>query len=170
MNFLIKLGVFLLAVVVGGFGFGGWLTVGVTMTSPAMLPSIKDGMVVFVNRTSFKLRDLKRGEIVLVRVPGQELQVIRRIVALPGETVELQEGHLIINGTRIDEPWLTPLGADEPKLDAPLSEFLSPVTMGESTYFVLSDVRKMGNDSRTFGSIKKTDVLGTAWSVFGRVL
>jgi len=170
MNFLVKLGVFLLAVVMVGLAFGGWLTVGCTMTSPAMLPSIKDGQVVFVNRTSFKLTDLKRGEVVLVKAPGQELQVIRRIVGLPGETVGLQEGHVLINGTKLDEPWLAPLGADEPKVDYPLSDFFPPVVLGEGQYFILSDFRKAGNDSRTFGLIKKDDILGTAWTIFGRVI
>ncbi|MEK7476906.1 MAG: signal peptidase I [Candidatus Coatesbacteria bacterium] len=170
MNFFVKLGLFLLAVVMVGFAFGGWLTVGVTMTSSAMLPSIKDGMVVFVNRTSYQVRDLRRGEIVLVRVPGQELQVVRRIVGLPGETIDMQAGHVFINGNKIDEPWLAPLGADEPKLDAPLSDYFSPVVLGEGSYYVLSDFRKAGNDSRTFGPIRKDSILGTAWSIFGRVI
>jgi signal peptidase I len=170
MNLLVKIGVFLLAVVTVGIAFGGWLTVGVTMTSSAMLPSIRDGAVVFVNRTSFKVRDLKRGEIVLVRVPGQELQVLRRVIGLPGETVEMQDGHVFINGNKLDEPWLAPLGSDEPKVDDPMSVSFSQITVGEARYFVLSDFRKVGNDSRTFGAVKKEDVLATAWSLFGRVI
>lgn len=170
MNFLVKLGFFLLAVVAVGIAFGGWITVGFVMTSPAMMPSVREGTVVFVNRTSYKVRDMKRGEIVLVRVPGSELQVVRRIVGLPGETVEMQNGRIFINGAAIEEPWLAPVGADEPRVAEPQPDFFSSVQVGEGRYFVLSDFRKAGNDSRSFGPITKDDILGTVWETFGRVI
>jgi signal peptidase I len=170
MNILVRIGVFMLSVIMVGFAFGGWLTIGFIMTSPAMMPSIRDGGVVFLNRTSYRLRDLKRGEIVLVRIPGSETQVLRRVVGLPGETVEMQEGHVTINGNRIDEPYLAPLGADEPKVAAPAMDYFGAYTLGEGHYYVLSDFRKVGNDSRDFGGVTIDCILATAWTMFGRVI
>jgi signal peptidase I len=170
MNALVKIGVFLFAVVLVGLAFGGWLTVGFIMTSPAMMPSVQEGTVVFVNRTSFKVRDLKRGEIVLVRIPGSETQVIRRIVGLPGETVEMQEGHVFINGNKIDEPWLGALGTDEPRVEYPQPDFFPSITMPEGRYYLLGDFRKVGNDSRQFGGVTRDAILGTVWTIFGRVM
>ena len=170
MNALVKIGLFLLAVVMVGLAFGGWVTVGFIMTSPAMLPSIQEGGVVFVNRTSYKVRDLKRGEIVLVRIPGSETQVIRRIVGLPGETIEMQEGHVLINGNKIDEPWLAPMGADEPKVEYPQPDFFPSITVPEDHYYLLGDFRKVGNDSRQFGGVTRDAIIGTVWMLFGRVV
>ena len=93
--------------------------------------------------------------------PGETLFVCR-VVAAPGDTVEISGGHLLVNGNAMVEPNIF---YETPGYEG-FMEY--PLTLGEGQYFVLSDHRTDGKDSRFFGVVEKSDILGTVITIVRR--
>lgn len=96
------------------------------------------------------LSDLERGDLVLVELDG--VQIIKRLIGLPNETVDIRDGKVFINGESLSEPYevIPPLYTlDEIKLD-------------EDSYFILGDNRPDSKDSHSFGPIQGSDIKGRA--------
>lgn len=156
----------LITLLMGGVGvvIGGAFASGVPMTSNAMEPTIANGDSVFVSSFALKTRDPRRGEAVLMQAPGEDGLIVRRVVGLPGETLELRDGVLYINGGKVEEPYLH--NGDEPKIENPAPISYGPISLADKQYFVLGDFRKGAVDSRTFGVVTRDHIYGKAW-VFG---
>ncbi|MDQ1446435.1 MAG: signal peptidase [Acidimicrobiaceae bacterium] len=129
--------------------------------SESMDPTLKISDRVIVNKTSYKLHDIHRGDIVVFSRPPAELggdpsikDLIKRVVALPGEKVEGREGHVWVNDKMLDEPYL-------PKTISTL-DFPAQV-VPEKSYWVMGDNRPRSKDSRFFGPIGKNLVVGRAF-------
>jgi signal peptidase I len=159
----------LVVAAISGLVGGGWFAAGVIITTPAMEPALPQGTRAFVNYYSHTVRDLKRGELVLVRVPGEEFTLIRRVIAFRGEKVEISNSEVIINGSKLIEPWLKPPNT-EPKFENPYPDFFPATVVGDDHIFVLADIRKGPRDSRHFGAVKRELILGTVWTFFGMTL
>ena len=112
----------------------------------AMEPNFHDRQVVQVEAVS--MDDLKRGDVIVFEI-GQKTY-LKRIVALPGETLELHEGQVLIDGTPIEEPYETVSGRLR----------FGPVALGQDELFVLGDNRPNSQDSRGFGPISGASVIG----------
>ena len=98
----------------------------------------------------------KRGDVVIIKAPFPPPdRLIKRIVGLPGDTVEIKTGILYINGFPVSESYV---------LGAPPS--LTLVEVPEAHYYVLGDNRTRSNDSRFFGSIPRSDIVGKAWIAY----
>jgi len=127
-----------------------------------MLPSIEDGDWIIVNKASYSFSDPKRGDVIVFN-PGEgvssQYPFIKRIIALPGETVEIKNGQVFINNTPINEPYIFP---EPPRTN----KDFGPQTMGNSQYFVLGDNRNNSNDSRSWGPISRSDIIGKAKFVY----
>src|SRR5262249_4028634 len=78
----------------------------VHITGPSMSPTLKDGSINFVVRWAFLFREPKRGDIVAIRYSGPSIMLCKRVIGLPGETVEFVRGHVRINGKFLDEPYV----------------------------------------------------------------
>ena len=87
------------------------------------------------------LSDLERGDVVVCEIGGKSW--VKRLVGLPGETVEIRDGQVLVNGQVLDEPYDI----------VPLSGNCGPFTLGEDEYFILGDNRPMSNDSCNFGPV-----------------
>ena len=128
--------------------------------SGSMEPQLAIGDRVLVNKLSYRLHDIHRGDIVVFeRPPGPASDVeikdlIKRVIALPGETVEAREGHLLVNGKRLNEPYLP---ADQATAD------FSPRRVPGGRVFVMGDNRENSKDSRYFGPISDGLVIGRAF-------
>ena len=104
--------------------------------------------------------DPKRFDVVICRYPGRgDTNFVKRVVGLPGDTVELREGFLYINGEKQEEPWIS----DEYR-GGGLNEF-GPCTVPEGCYFVMGDHRDNSNDSRMQGALPRNMIIGHVRSV-----
>lgn len=132
-----------------------------------MSPAFPPGSTVYINRRN-NVHQLKRGDIVLVRHPlNDHYMMLRRVIALSGETMEIKDRRILINGSILsaDERKKLEPGALPVRL-AP-GEFsnrdnIQPVTIPENHLFILSDNRLSGIDSRDLGPVAMDQIVGKA--------
>ena len=134
-----------------------FLIVNAQIPSGSMENTIMTGDRVFGNRLAYTFKDPERFDIIIFKYPDDESQLfIKRIIGLPGETVEIRDGHIYINGSD------TPLEDVETK--EPMEGSFGPYTVPEGCYFVMGDNRSNSRDSRywehTF--VTEDEILGKA--------
>ena len=123
----------------------------------SMEPNFENGDYLIVDELSFRFRDPQRGEVVVFKYPNNLSQrYIKRMIGLPGETVEIKDGKIILfdrEGSRV---------LDES--DYLSSSIQTPgdirITLAENEYFVLGDNRYASSDSRRWGSLPREDIVG----------
>jgi signal peptidase I len=129
----------------------------------SMYTTLHDGDRVLVNKLSYRLHDPRRGDVVVLKTIEQlgERDLIKRVVALPGETVEYRQCVLFVDGVVLVEPYLDPdvvtpsnCGADQ-----------SAVVVPQESVYVMGDNRGGSKDSRDLGSIMYDDLIGRAFVV-----
>ncbi|MBN1178874.1 MAG: signal peptidase I [Anaerolineae bacterium] len=123
---------------------------------PSMQPTLYYDERVVIEKVSYYLHEPRRGDIVVIDVPGQEEPLIKRVMALPGETVAVRSGQVYINDEPINEPWTVQLGGPD----------YPPTTVPPEHVFILGDNRGHSNDSRAFGPVHMDRILGRAWLVY----
>lgn len=133
----------------------------VKVEGTSMLPRLHDGERIFVNKLIYYddyrwAPKVERGDIVVFWYPDDPSKsYIKRVVGLPGDTIELREGSVRINGTEIREDYLDPRFNVAPKSQA-------PVYVRPNYYFVMGDNRDNSSDSRSWGLVPKKYVYGKA--------
>ena len=124
----------------------------------SMEPSLHDNQRLIIEKVSYHLHPPQRGDIVVLRLPNRHSDpLIKRVIGLPGEVIDIQNGQVLINGEPLGEPYLR-LHQDTLPVVVPL-----PFTVPEGHVFVLGDNRGSSNDSRTFSSVPISDIVGRAW-------
>ena len=119
----------------------------------SMAPSFLPGQYLLIDRTAYRLRPPRRGDVVTVQHPGlDEKALLKRVVALPGERVTLWRGKVLINGQPIEGPRLE----EEETLG-------TEWRLGDDEYFVLGDNPSNSLDSRRLGPVKSRWIVGKAW-------
>ncbi len=130
----------------------------------SMKPTLENGEKIMVNRFVYKISSPKQGDVI-VFVPNGNMDshyYVKRVVGVPGDTVQIIDGHLYINGE---------LYVDEENYDemaqAGIAE--NEITLGKGEYFVLGDNRNNSEDSRSanIGIVKKKNIIGKAWIHLG---
>ncbi|HJB82085.1 MAG TPA: signal peptidase I [Candidatus Mediterraneibacter intestinavium] len=125
----------------------------------SMETTLSHGDQLIVDKISYRFRDPDRYDIVVFPYQYEEkTYYIKRIIGLPGETVQIVDGYVYIDGQQLDEHY-----GNEVMLDPGIAE--EPVTLGDDEYFVLGDNRNNSQDSRAanVGVIHRKDLLGRAW-------
>lgn len=126
----------------------------------SMEPTFYNGEYILTNKVMYKMRQPKRGDVVIFKSPrNKEVDYIKRIIGLPGETVELKDNAFYVNGQKVEEPYL------EPGVEIFGGSYLEEgqeVTVPPDMYFVSGDNRPHSADSREFGPIPIEDVIGVA--------
>lgn len=126
--------------------------------SLSMAPTLKINDRVLVNKLSYDLHPVHRGDVVVFASPPNEgsatKDLIKRVIGLPGETVESRDGHILINGQVLKEPYLGPDVVTGP---------LEKITVTPGHYWVMGDNRPNSRDSRFFGTIPKSLIIGRAF-------
>lgn len=127
----------------------------VKVEGTSMTPSISDQERIFINKFVYRFEPIERGDVVVFWYPlDRTKSFIKRVVGLPGDTVEIRGGHVFVNGTGLDEPYVPPGAMDMGNLSA------TKVPVDE--YFVMGDHRISSNDSRIFGPVPRQFIYGKA--------
>lgn len=134
--------------------------------SSSMVPTLGVGDRVLVNKVSYKLHDVNRGDIIVFERPDSEhtddiKDLIKRVIALPGEKVVIKEGGVFIDGRPLNEPYLPegtttspgPLGCSD----------VAPCVVPDDAVWVMGDNRSDSKDSRYFGAIPEGEIVGRAF-------
>lgn len=149
---LVIIGAVILAFLIDTF-----VIVNAQIPSGSMENTIMTGDRVFGNRLAYKFSDPKRFDIIIFKYPDDESQLfIKRIIGLPGETVEIHDGNIYINGS--DSP------LEDVDIKEPMEGSFGPYTVPEGCYFVMGDNRNNSRDSRYWENtfVSEDEILGKA--------
>lgn len=131
----------------------------ISMVGVSMEPALYNGQEVLVNRFIYKITSPKRGDVIAFLPNGNQNShyYLKRIVGLPGESIQIIDGYVYINGGRLPE--------DEYDKMADYGIAENEIQLGSDEYFVLGDNRNMSEDSRSgnIGAVKKDTIAGKAW-------
>ncbi|MFC1864432.1 signal peptidase I [Chloroflexota bacterium] len=129
------------------------------VVSPSMEPSIPVGQHLFINKIVYNFHEPERGDIALFHPPhNKQYDFIKRIIGLPGESVEIKEGIVYIHK---EDGNVLPL--DEPYITDPARYPFKGDILPENAYFVLGDNRNNSGDSRDGWTVPRQNIIGKAW-------
>ena len=131
----------------------------VSVEGKAMMPSFNNGDKILVDKN---LKDLKRGEVITFLYPKDRTKsYIKRIIGLPGETIEIREGKTYINGQVLDEPYVAEtLNQSKPSFP--------PRKVPDYQYFVMGDNRDNSSDSRYWGMLDEKLITGKYYTTYSK--
>ncbi|MBV8070547.1 MAG: signal peptidase I [Acidobacteriaceae bacterium] len=133
----------------------------VKVEGTSMMPTLYDQERLFINQFSYKfgLGPIQRGDTVVFWVPGElSTSYIKRVIGLPGDTVAVENGYVILNGKKLAEKYVPPEFRD--------NRPYPPTVVPPGQYFVLGDDRISSNDSRAWGFVPRNLIYGKAVFVF----
>jgi signal peptidase I len=127
--------------------------------SASMEPTLKVHDRVLVNKLSYHLHGVHRGDIIVFKAPPEERtaqikDLVKRVIGLPGDVIEARDSHIYIDDHLLSEPYL-PKGT--------ITDDLPKQTVPANSYFMMGDNRSASSDSRVFGPIKKSAIIGRAF-------
>jgi signal peptidase I len=132
----------------------------------SMVPNFQSGEYVLTDKIAYRMRNPERGEVIVFHAPpsahcpkGTGCDFIKRVLALPGESVEVKNNGVYVNGAALRESYIP---ADYQTLAGEFSKN-RVITLGINEYFAVGDNRPYSSDSRAWGPIKKDDIVGRAF-------
>ena len=132
----------------------------------SMFPTFKSGDYVLTDKVSYKTGSPKRGDVIVFHAPpeagcptGTGCDFIKRILATPGERVAVQNNHVYINGQKLNESYIPS------DFETIAGKFIKgrTVTLGPDEYFAMGDNRSHSSDSRVWGPVDKSEIIGKAF-------
>jgi signal peptidase I len=127
----------------------------VKVEGTSMAPLLSDQERIFINKFVYRFEPIQRGDVVVFWYPvDPSKSFIKRVIGLPGETVQIRQGVVYVNGKIVPEPYVPPQYED-------LSDF-GPKPVPPDSYFVMGDHRISSNDSRVFGPVASQYIYGRA--------
>ncbi len=128
----------------------GFVLLPIRVKGPSMMPTYQDSGINFVNRLAYLRSEPKRFDVVAIRTSGPSIMYMKRIIGLPGETVQFKKGRTYINGTLLEEPYVK-TGCD---WDSP------PKSLGPDQYYVAGDNRSMPEVLHEEGRTRRERIVG----------
>lgn len=143
----------------------------------SMMPTLRDGESLFEYKTGYLFNEPERGDVVVFEhnvgrfeskympIDFEQENYVKRVIGLPGETIDIVDGNVYINEKLLVEPYLnngtiTDLSQQQNVVDLPEVKIDFPYTIPEGEYFVMGDNREYSLDSRSIGSISKERIRG----------
>lgn len=127
----------------------------VKVEGTSMAPLLSDQERIFINKFVYRFEPIHRDDVIVFWYPlDRSESFIKRVIGLPGDTIEIREGDLYINGKKVNEPYVPKRYFDDSSY--------GPVTIPSDEYFVMGDHRDSSNDSRIFGPVARKYIYGKA--------
>lgn len=142
----------LAVLVVGNFLLWSFVLLPIRVDGPSMLPNYREHSLNVVNRLAYWRHGPRRGDVVAIRFSGISIMLMKRVVGLPGETVEWIGGRLFINGQPREEPYV--------KFKCSWNFRPEHWQLGEDEYYVVGDNRSMPEQLHTKGSVRRERIVG----------
>jgi signal peptidase I len=140
----------------GYFVISHFVLQSVRVVGRSMVPTLYDSQHYFLNRWIYRIHPPRRLDIVVLRDPDDDGLSVKRVVATPGESIFLKDGHVYVNGCELNEPYL--VSGTRTFTDSNYRSEL--ILCGKDQFFVLGDNRLNSTDSRTYGPVPRGRVLG----------
>lgn len=121
----------------------------------SMNPTLQDSEYLIINNITYMLNDPERGDVIVFRHPRSDLNLIKRVIGLPGDTVEAKNGTIWVNGTVLDEPYIAAPPSYNGNWEVP-----------EGNYFALGDNRNNSSDSHSWGFLPMDNIIGEAELIY----
>jgi len=119
----------------------------------SMEPNLHQDEQLIIDKLSYRFRQPARGEIVVVAMGEGEIPLIKRVVGLPGETLQIENNRVLIDGETLSEPYLGNI----------VQRDYGPITVAEGHVFVMGDNRNYSRDSRSIGAVTLDRIIARAW-------
>jgi signal peptidase I len=134
----------------------------------SMEHTLEPDQYVLVDKLTPRFDTYKRGDIVVFTppadwAPDDGTPFIKRVIGLGGDTVEVRDGSVYVNGTKVDEPYLYADAPGDPVQPTTVSGDTHRWVIADGDLFLMGDHRENSQDSRTFGEVRVTQVIGRAW-------
>lgn len=131
----------------------------VRVEGTSMLPRLEDRDRLFINKFVYHFAGIERGDIVVFRYPRDlNKSYIKRVIALPGDRIRIDHGHVWLNGIQLRESYVPDAYRG--------SSFMAEMTVPPESYFVMGDHRSISSDSRDFGPVDRSLIYGKAVFVY----
>jgi signal peptidase I len=120
----------------------------------SMEPNFYQNEYLIIDEISYRFNEPKRGEVIIFKSPQDDRSYfIKRVIGLPGEKIEVIDGHVFINGSKLEEKYIGNFSSEDHQ----------EITVKQDEYFVMGDNRINSMDSRQFGPIKDSSIIGRVW-------
>ncbi|MCC6821701.1 MAG: signal peptidase I [Verrucomicrobia subdivision 3 bacterium] len=142
----------IVVIVVTCFLLRAFVVIPIRVSGPSMLPTYRAGSVNFVNRLAYLRQEPQRGDVVAIRLAGESVMFMKRVIGLPGETVSFSRGRFLINGRPLDEPYV--------KFACHWDFVPDSSKLSDDEYYVVGDNRTMPPTDHTQGGAKRERIVG----------
>lgn len=142
--------------VVAMFSLVNLATARAVVDGPSMEPTLETGQFLLISRVNYLFGEIHRGEVAVFFPPNEPERLIKRVIGIPGDTIELRNQQVYRNGELLSEPYF---------VNAPCTTFKcidETWTLDENEYFFMGDNRNRSRDSRVFGPVPKENIIGRA--------
>ena len=131
----------------------------VRVEGTSMLPRLEDSDRLFINKFVYHVSAIDRGDVVVFHYPRDpEKSYIKRVIALPGDDLRVDQGHVYVNGKLLSEPYVPPEFQDD--------RSVAEMTLPPHEYYMMGDHRSISSDSRDFGPVERSLIYGKAVFVY----
>ena len=128
----------------------------------SMEPNYHQDERLLVDRISPTLGWLQRGDVIILHSPDESIDLIKRLIGLPGDTIEIHDNHVFVNGEQLNEPYLPPNADTGRGLENGRNTWM----LGPDEYLMMGDNRSASKDGRYFGTVKSANLIGRALLVY----
>ena len=131
----------------------------VRVEGTSMQPELRDQDRLFINKFAYRFESISRGDVVVFHYPRDpEKSYIKRVIALPGDSLRIDDGRVYVNGVRVDESYVPKRYRD--------GRSMPEIVIPQGNYFVMGDHRSISSDSRDFGPVERDLIYGKAAFIY----